>query len=235
MKRLLLISLLALLPFTVACSPSASVPTVAPTDAPAAELTSEPSDNIMDNTTSEQMDTATDTADTMSESDSETTAAEAEGAALDAAADTNLPLWQTMALTNARSGESFTLGDFAGKTVYVEPMATWCTNCRQQLNNLRAAQDQLDPDNVALVALSVETNLTAEQLAQYADNNSFNWTFAVLTPELLTELVNQFGRAITSPPSTPHFIIRADGTATELATGIKSSESLVTLLQAESQ
>lgn len=223
MKRLLSISLLMLFIIT-ACSPTASAPTTAPTAVPAVELPPAPSDD----TASGQ----TDTADTMSEAASESTAAEAEGAEMDSA---NLPRWQTMALTNARTGESFTLADFAGKTVYVEPMATWCTNCRQQLNNLRAAQEQLDSDSVVLVALSVETNVTAEQLAQYADNNSFDWTFAVLTPELLAELVNQFGRTITSPPSTPHFIIRADGTATELATGIKSPESLVAMLQAETQ
>jgi hypothetical protein len=35
------------------------------------------------------------------------------------------PDWLTMPLTNARSGETFTLADFAGKTVFVHPMATW--------------------------------------------------------------------------------------------------------------
>lgn len=212
MKRLLSISLFVLLPVIVACSPSASTPAIALTTAPAAQPPSAP-DSALPSVEGEPDSAEADTVNTSADS----------------------PLWQTMALTNARTGESFTLADFAGKTVYVEPMATWCTTCRQQLNNLRAAQGELDSENIVLVALSVETNVTAEQLAQYADNNDFNWTFAVLTPELLTELVNQFGRAITSPPSTPHFIIRADGTTTELSTGIKSSETLVALLQAESQ
>lgn len=227
MKRLLSISLFVLLPVIVACSPTASSISM-PTAESAVEVPSASSENMASDPTD-----ATST-DVMSETDSESTAGETEGTEMDSAA-ADLPLWQTMALTNARTGESFTLADFAGKTIYVEPMATWCTNCRQQLNNLRAAQGQFDSEKIVLVALSVETNVTAEQLAQYADNNDFNWTFAVLTPELLTELVNQFGRAITSPPSTPHFIIRADGTTTELSTGIKSSETLVALLQAESQ
>jgi cytochrome oxidase Cu insertion factor (SCO1/SenC/PrrC family) len=146
----------------------------------------------------------------------------------------SLPAWQTTALVNARTGESFTFADFAGKTVYVEPMATWCTNCRAQMNNLRAAQSQLG-DDVVLVALSVETNLTAEQLARYADDNDFDWTFAVLTPDALAALVDAFGRAVTSPPSTPHFIIRPDGTTTDLATGIKSTDAIVAGIQAEMQ
>lgn len=141
--------------------------------------------------------------------------------------------WQKITLTNVRTGETFTLGDFAGKTVFVEPMATWCTNCRQQLGNVRTARESLSNNNVAFVALSVETNVTAETLAQYAEDNDFGWTFAVATPELLAELVNTFGRTITNPPSTPHFIIRPDGTATALVTGIESSEQIISQITTE--
>lgn len=143
------------------------------------------------------------------------------------------PTWQTLPLVNARSGETFTLGDFEGQTVFVEPMATWCTNCRQQLGNVRTARESLANNNVAFVALSVETNVTAEVLAQYAVDNDFGWTFAVATPELLAELVNTFGRTITNPPSTPHFIIRPDGTATSLVTGIESSEQIISQITTE--
>lgn len=143
------------------------------------------------------------------------------------------PAWQTLPLVNARSGETFTLGDFEGQTVFVEPMATWCTNCRQQLGNVRTARESLSNNNVAFVALSVETNVTAETLAQYAEDNNFGWTFAVATPELLAELVNTFGRTITNPPSTPHFIIRPDGTATSLVTGIESSEQIISQITTE--
>ena len=54
--------------------------------------------------------------------------------------------WQQLPLVDARTGESFTLADFAGKTVYVEPMATWCTNCRQQLRTVRDIYTQLDAE-----------------------------------------------------------------------------------------
>lgn len=142
------------------------------------------------------------------------------------------PTWQTLPLVNARTGETFTFASFAGRTVFVEPMATWCTNCRQQLGNVRSAREQLS-DEVVFVALSVETNISAADLAEYADDNGFDWYFAVLTPELLAELVTTFGRTVSNPPSTPHFVIRADGSATSLATGIKSAEQIVAQLQAE--
>lgn len=35
------------------------------------------------------------------------------------------PAWQTALLRDARTGETFTLADFAGRTVYVHPMAKW--------------------------------------------------------------------------------------------------------------
>ena len=138
----------------------------------------------------------------------------------------DLPAWQELSLVNARTGETFTLADFRGQRVFVEPMATWCTNCRQQLQNVQAAQATA-PDDAVFIALSVETNLSAEQLAAYADTAGFDWHFAVMTPEMLQALVGEFGRSIANPPSTPHFVIASDGTWTDLVTGIDEPETLI--------
>ncbi|MCO5186396.1 MAG: redoxin domain-containing protein [Anaerolineae bacterium] len=137
-----------------------------------------------------------------------------------------LPGWQTLVLTNARTGEQFTLADFNGQTVFVEPMATWCTNCRSQLSNVREARATLGDDTV-FVALSLETTLEDAQLAAYADQQGFDWLFAVMTDEMLQQLADQFGRSITSAPSTPHFVIRPDGSFTDLVTGIESPQEIV--------
>jgi cytochrome oxidase Cu insertion factor (SCO1/SenC/PrrC family) len=141
------------------------------------------------------------------------------------------PAWQQIALTDAVTGAPFTFADFAGRTVLVEPMATWCTNCRQQLRNVRDARARLGEDFV-FVALSLETNLSNAALAEYAVANGFEWTFAVMTPELLQLLADQFGRTITNAPSTPHFVIYPDGSFSDLATGIKPADALVAQLTA---
>ncbi len=143
-----------------------------------------------------------------------------------------LPAWQTLPLVDATTGETFTLADFAGQTVFVEPMATWCTNCRRQLQNVAGARADLAGENVRFVALSLETNLAASDLARYTRNEGFDWTFAVMSPEILQSLADAFGRSITSAPSTPHFIIRPDGSTTELVTGIDSSAELVEMIRA---
>ncbi len=154
----------------------------------------------------------------------------------DTMADTNnttmqdLPVWQTMALTDARTGATFTLADFAGKTVFVETMATWCTNCRQQLGNVKDAAARADTAQVVFLAISVETDLVAETLANYANDNSFDWTFAVATPELLRALAETFGQTIANPPATPHFLIYPDGAHGDLVTGIESSDEILASL-----
>jgi thiol-disulfide isomerase/thioredoxin len=142
-----------------------------------------------------------------------------------------LPDWQLLPLTDVRDGATFTLADFAGKTVFVEPMATWCTNCRMQLFNVQQARAELSESDFLFVGLSVETNLNQASLAQYTQGFGFDWAFAVASPELLQALVDEFGRAIVNPPSTPHFIIRPDGSFGELVTGIESAEQLISRLQ----
>ncbi len=142
-----------------------------------------------------------------------------------------LPAWAALPLVNARTGEPFTIADFAGRTIFVEPMATWCTNCRAQLTNVKAAKAQLAGDDVIFVALSVETTLDQTALAQYAEEHGFDWVFAVATPELLQQLAGDLGQTVTNPPATPHFVISPDGTVGELATGIESVEAIVARVQ----
>ena len=142
------------------------------------------------------------------------------------------PAWHHAVLVDARTGESFTLADFEGKTIFVEPMATWCSNCRRQLNNVKDARQQLASEDVIFIALSVETNIDDTTLASYADGAGFDWLFAVVTPELLRQLADEFGQTIANPPATPHFIIRADGTNTELVTSIEPAGQIVSQITA---
>lgn len=166
---------------------------------------------------------------------SDETMMEEAGAAMmeDMAEDTMMPkpTWQTIALTDVRTGQTFTLADFAGKTVFVETMATWCSNCRRLLGNVATARSQMAGEDVVFVALSVETNISDAALADYTEQTGFDWTFAIASPELLQELAAIFGTTIVNPPATPHFIIRPDGSVTDLATGIKSPDAIISQLQ----
>jgi hypothetical protein len=133
----------------------------------------------------------------------------------------SVPEWQTMRLVNARTGEHFTLADFAGKTVSVEPMATWCSECRDQQQSVAEAFNEIGGnDDFVFVSLSIGEKVTDDALAAYADQHGFDWIFAVASPVMLGALVDEFGRTVVAPPATPHFFIRPDGSFTELSTGL---------------
>jgi peroxiredoxin len=137
-------------------------------------------------------------------------------------------------LTNAKTGESFTLADYAGKTVLVKPMATWCGKCKANLQATREAITQLNSDNLVVVALSVEDNLENTKLAQYASDEGFDFVFAVTTPEMTRALDTQFGQTALNPSIGSRFIIAPNGEISELTTGKVDPASLVTTLKSVS-
>ncbi len=136
--------------------------------------------------------------------------------------------WTRIALTDARTGETFTFADFAGKTVFVHPMARWCTNCRSSQRRVRdEVFPQMDSNQFVFVSLTVETSDTAGNMAVYANDNQFPWVFSVMTTDLLAALSSQLGASVSNPPTQPHFIIRPDGTVSGLMTGSTPSDDLI--------
>lgn len=151
-----------------------------------------------------------------------------------APAESASPAWLTAELTDACSGETFTLADFAGKTAYVETLATWCPPCRDQLARVKEAAAQIPEEErgeIVFVALSSEVGLPRETLAAYAADNGFPFVFAVMPAEMLKAMADDLGREIAVPPATPHLIIAPDGTVGELRTGSTAPEDLLALLE----
>ena len=147
------------------------------------------------------------------------------------------PTWMTTELTDACSGETFALTDFAGKMVYVEAMATWCPSCRDQLVRVKEATAQLPEEErqeIVIVALSTEVDLPPETLAKYAAANDLPFIFAVMPAEMLQTMADELGQEIAVPPATPHLIVAPDGTIGGIRTGGSSPEDLLALF-AETQ
>lgn len=153
----------------------------------------------------------------------------ADSSPTEAAAD--LPAWQTLPITDV-DGVTFTLADCIGTPVLVELFATWCSTCREQMPDTQEAAATLG-DGVAVIALSVETDLSPDAVAEYAVELGLDdIRFAVLSPELLAAFVEAFGNTVANPPSTPKLVVDADGVAGELTTGAESAEDLVAKLTA---
>ena len=142
----------------------------------------------------------------------------------------NRPDWHSLELVSAITGETFTLASLSGKTVFVEPMATWCTNCSRQLSAVNDAKAQLMAEELGedfvFLALSVEGNLANEKLASHAERIGSTIDFAVATPDLIRGISDSHGRGALNPPSTPHFIIKSNGEMTEVQTGMESSQEI---------
>ena len=154
------------------------------------------------------------------------------GSAVAATGTADSAAWLRLPLIDARTGATFTLADFRGKPLYVENFATWCSNCRRQLGNVQQAAAAIG-DKAEFVSLSVETDLSAAKIAEYAKKEKFdNQRFAVMTPEMLAAMQASFGTSALNPPATPHVFVTASGTVGQLITGFEEPATIQSTLTA---
>lgn len=140
--------------------------------------------------------------------------------------------WQTATLTDVRTGETFTLADFAGKVVAVEPMAAWCVNCLRQQQQAVKALAAIDSEDIVYISLGIDPTELPEDLAAYAKERGFDWRFVLADRDLLRKLADTFGDQVLSPPSTPKILIGRDGTVTGPSFGMKDAADLEAELRA---
>jgi cytochrome oxidase Cu insertion factor (SCO1/SenC/PrrC family) len=150
-----------------------------------------------------------------------------EPAAGESAAAVNTPDWFSVELTDAQTGETFTMNDFAGKVVLVETMAMWCPNCIVQANEVRNMHELLDnPDELVSVSLDVDLNEDRAALKEYVEGYGFDWHFAVAPIEMARALGNLYSAQYLNPPLSPMLIIDRNGNVHHLEYGTKSAETL---------
>ena len=119
--------------------------------------------------------------------------------------------WLDIDLTDVATGETFTLASLKGEVVAIEPMAIWCTNCKNQNDNVREAYADIQDLGVRVISLGVEPNEQPQALAEYAERRGYEWTFAQSSLEFSRALNDLFGPQILSVPSTPLIVIDEDG------------------------
>jgi thiol-disulfide isomerase/thioredoxin len=141
-------------------------------------------------------------------------------------ADEDAPVWSTTPLQDVRTGESFRIADLAGKVVVIEPMAIWCTTCRTQQREAAAALARLPRESVAYISLDVDPNERDADLANYANQQGFDWRFAIASRDVARSLVDSFGPQVLSPPSTPGIVVTPAGDVQPVSFGVKSADRL---------
>jgi hypothetical protein len=120
-------------------------------------------------------------------------------------------------LRDVRTGAEFTIGELAARRpVLLETMAIWCTNCRGQQHQVVDAHGLAEFDSISL---DVDPNERADDLAEYADREGFDWRFAVADADLAGMLRDRFGTAVLNPPSMPKILFRTDGSVELIGLG----------------
>lgn len=135
--------------------------------------------------------------------------------------------WFSIELTDAQTGQTFTMNDYAGKVVLVETMAIWCPNCIVQATEVQNLHQLLGhPDDLVSISLDVDLNEDQAALKKYAEEFGFEWHFAVAPLEVARALGNLYSAQYLNPPLSPMLIIDRDGDVHTLEYGKKSAETL---------
>jgi hypothetical protein len=134
--------------------------------------------------------------------------------------------WRTATLTDARTGESFTIADLTGTVVVIEPMAIWCGNCLRQQKAVAKALTALEGEDVVYISLDLDPSERPADLAAYADGHGFDWRFVVAGRDLSRMLARDLGDQVLSPPSTPRILITPDGAVTGPDFGIAGADAI---------
>ena len=143
------------------------------------------------------------------------------------ASPTVTPEWFDVELTDAQTGDTFTINDYTGKVVLVETMAIWCPTCILQAAYVYKLHDLLGaPDDLVSVSLDVDLHEDAAMLKEYTAQYGFDWYFAVAPLEIDRALGNLYSAEYLNPPLAPMLIIDREGGVHLLPYGLKDTETL---------
>ena len=143
-------------------------------------------------------------------------------------ADAERPDWFGFEMTDVRTGQSFTIDDYADKVVLLETMAIWCPTCRKQADEVKRLHEILgDSEDLVSISLDVDMGEDAETLKAYAERFGYAWHFAVAPLLVARALGNQYSAQYLNPPVAPMLVIDRDGNVLGLPFGsVKSAEAL---------
>ncbi len=142
------------------------------------------------------------------------------------------PDWFSASLTDARTGQAFTVNDFKGKVVLVETMAVWCSNCLSQQEQIKAYHEMLGSrDDLVSLTIDIDPNESAEALSDYVNRTGFDWLYAIASADVSHEIAALYGDQFLNPPSTPILVVDRHGAVHPLPFGLKSADDLMKAIQ----
>ncbi len=133
--------------------------------------------------------------------------------------------WKDIALDDVKTGETFTISGFSGKSVLLETFAVWCPTCKRQQDEIQKLHEELG-DSVVSVSVDVDPNEDESKVLEHLDRYGYDWRYAVADNEFTQDLINDFGINVVNAPSAPVIMVCENGDTRLLDFGVKTSDEL---------
>lgn len=134
--------------------------------------------------------------------------------------------WMDIVLTDAKSGEKFTIGQFKGKPILLESFAVWCPTCLEQQRKINELRER-EGEAIVHVSLDTDPNEDVNKVRGHVERYGFEWYFAVSPIELTNALIGDYGLGIVNAPAAPVLLICEDQNTRFLQRGVKPPETLL--------
>jgi cytochrome oxidase Cu insertion factor (SCO1/SenC/PrrC family) len=142
------------------------------------------------------------------------------------------PEWFGYELVDVKTGDTFTMNDYAGKVVLLETMAIWCPNCIFQGAEIRKLHELLgNSGDLISISLDVDVNEDAASLKEYTEEFGFDWHFAISPTPVNRALGNLYTAQYLNPPLSPMLVIDRDGEVHHLPYGKKDAQDLLEFVE----
>ncbi|MCF7866406.1 hypothetical protein K9L67_02275 [Candidatus Woesearchaeota archaeon] len=131
--------------------------------------------------------------------------------------------WKDIELKDVKTSENFKVSDFEGKKVFLETFAVYCSNCKNQQDELKTIYDE---DELIIISLNTDPSEDENKIKEHIEKNNYSWKYSI-APVIMTErLMEEFGFIITQSAQAPIVLVCEDGSYSLLPTGIKNAEKL---------
>lgn len=145
---------------------------------------------------------------------------------------TDVPAWVNIPLTDAKTGNTFTVSELKNKVVLVEGMATWCPTCWAQGNEIKTLKQELNAgEDFIVISLAMDRKESASDLTEYASIGGYDWFFVTSTIDIYRDIGNRYGATYLDPTLVPMFIIDKQGNIQNFRKGKMTAGELKTLIQ----
>ena len=127
-------------------------------------------------------------------------------------------------------GNTHTLSEYQGKTVFINFWATWCSPCKQELPHIQTIYEEYEKEGenglivLTIVAPEYGSEQTAEQIKEFVESN--HYTFPVLL-DTTTQVFQSYG--ITAFPTT--FMIDREGEVYGYVTGQLTEDIMHSIIE----